>query len=402
MASGAMMGEIMDSTAQNRRQRAAQSLPPKPRTMEFQASSRRSSLKKPNYYRLSTQPKPKRQSVNSKVGGFSAPAEIDQVFNIYPKKATNLPEYPSYMIEYFVKNFDLLKKNPNIDYQVLKAKIDVPKIAQIVETERTKRHASMPNPVFNQKVQQSAERLQKLNRQSAPADIKFRYEPIRMSMDEYLNTPLDLYRHRKNKKSVGSDHTFNTNTSSSGGHTQSGISSVDTGALGHVNRLGNERVLKTERKDSLVHRKSVQFSGSIIPEEKLESSYEKFGVSPVPLDKKHKSREVSQFKRMSHHGDISIESGRDVYNTFKKDLFSQNYKTWQGMAQYIEREYPEYYGNEYIMTRLILEIYTRRVIAGRIAIKIATDREKRNSDGILSGLKEVITGVYGAQQASII
>lgn len=398
---GSMMGEIMDNTPQSRKHKAHQSLPNKSKTAEFQASSRRSSLKKPNYYRLSTQPKPKRKCVNSMSSGFQNSKEIDQVFDIYPKKSTNLPEYPSYMIEYFVKSLDLLKKNPSLDYQILKAKIDVPKIAQIVETERCKRHASMPDPLFNQNVKTSAERLQKLNRQSAPAgDMNFHYEPIKMSMNEYLNTPLDLYKHRRNKKSVGSDVTFNTNSSSTGGNTQSGISSIETNALAQLNRLGNERVLKTQRKDSLVHGKAVQFNQSIIPEEKLETTFEKFGVSPKSIDKRHKSFQVQQSKRVSHHADISIASGREVYNAFKEDLFAQNYKSWEGMSMYIRKEYPNYFNNEYLMTRLILEIYMRRVLAARMALRISIDNEKENSDDLLEGLKAIITSIYGVNQVS--
>lgn len=402
VTTGSMVGEIVDSTHNQRRHRAHQSVPNNSKTMEFQASSRRSSLKKPNYYRLSIQPKPKRKSVNT-TGGFQTQKEIEQIFDIYPKKTTNLPEYPSHMIEYFVKSLDLLKKNPNIDYQVLKAKIDVPKIAQIVEDERIKRHASMPNPIMNLKVQESAERLQKLNRKSAPTgNIKFHYEPIEMSMDEYLNTPLDLYNYRKHKKSVGSDFTFFTNTSSTGGNTQSGESYVDANGHRQLNRLGNERVLKTQRKDTLIHKKSVQFKGSIIPEEKLESSFEKFGVSPVSFGQKHQSFKVQQSKRLSNQADISIESGRDIYYKFKEDLFSQNFKTWEGMARYIHDEYPDYFYNEYLMTRLILEIYTRRITAARIALKISADKKKQNSDSTLSELKGVLTSVYGAQQASIL
>lgn len=394
-----IIGELLDtasSTLRKRKKSRSQKQQPSPLLVrhkntptEYTASSKRSTAIGRKSYRLSTQPKPKRNSAQHRksLGDYQTNEQLDQIFQLKPDTGSepNPYEYPVFMIEYFVKTMDLMKKNPKLEYQILKAKNMDDELPKLMDLVKERKHQSVPLPV--QDAKNDLQGINKSKRKSAPAAAGFDYQPIEMSMDEYLRAPLDIYQHRK-RKSQASELTFNTKSSSNGHHsTRSGVSSIDTSGLININRLGSERILKTSRKDSLVNKSS-------IPEEKLELSIEKFGVPTKNISQKHKSFEVKQAKRLSHTADISIESGRDVYNSFKNEVFGMQFKDWKSMKSFIKRDYPDYYYNEYLMTRLCMEIYLRRIIAGRVALKLGTD-ESNLSDEVIISLKEIITSVYG-------
>lgn len=401
--------------------------------------SRKSSFRAPDYYRLTRKPQPKHLKKKKMLSGFESPEQIEHVFKLNPK--LSLTEYPAFMVEYFVGQLDLIKKDPIPQYQILKAKINIPIMDNLEEEKEEKensknfenkrrKHQSEPIPNHNILVSKQSAILNKLKRKSAPSRMQMKYEPVEMKIDEYLNQPLDIYKHKR-ANSAGSEAvlSFMTNltrtsvpsqsTNQTAGTIQrshkthvsfkSNASSIDTTEFTQKNRLSvdsmlfhsrpNTEVLLTKRTDPAV-RRSVQFENTIPIKSEINKSFEKHGVSPTPIEERHRSFSAKSPKRISHHADLSIESGSELYNSVKQDIFSKKFLNSNSMIEYLRESYPELADNDYFVKRLLFEIYLRRMLAARASVKLGTDAAKRGTD-LWGGLKDAINSFYGSDQMSI-
>ena len=401
-------------------------------TKEFKVT-RKNSYRGPNYYRINsikrpashspkTSPNHKRQSKFENLG------QIEPVLDLFSDKSA--VENPSYMVQYFSKKLDLLKKNPDIHYKILKAELkinDTSKETTEAMQKLSKQRKYQSLPIIGSK---SEIELNKKQRQSAPVSIV--YKPTDLSINEYLNTPLDFYQHRQ-QKSISStitksDGTKSTNrySAKSGDSNDSVAASISTSALYQQKitqkssyRHGKGRSLATKRKDSVVKRRYINpedFNDenellndkdielkrkvSIIQQEKY---LNKFGTPILKTNIGKASFGNDDFnkkKRESNCGAVSIATGNEIYDEMKTTIFNQKFSNWTEVLGFIKKEYPDLSDNSYFLARLMLEIYLRRVLAARIALKLGSDRSKKGvSDVLWIGLKESIAAVYGVENA---
>lgn len=404
---------------------------------------RKNSYHGPNYFRLSKkidtvspssrQNLKKTQDKKRLSSKYENDTQIEPVFDLFPE--SSLLEKPSYMVQYFTKTFDLIKKNPDIHYKILKAKIqiDTPKDNEsLKKLSKKRKYQSLP-VMGRSNTKNDLINLRNDNRRSAPP-VVISYRPTSMTITEYLNTPLDFYQHKKNNSQASSSNksketrvthssstTQQTAIESKTGSSDSNFDSVATSIL-YANRSKlmdpNKKtssqksiLLKTHKKDNILQRRSapsthiISTSGlkrdpSLIKKEKYLSKY---GTTLVdsnitqPIIEEGNTR----VKRKSDCGDLSIATGNEMYNDIKNEIFSKRFTDWTSAIKYIIVNKPELSENSYFLNRLMFEIYLRRVIAARIAFKLGSDKtNKGDVDDIWIGLKECIASVYGEDNAT--
>lgn len=387
--------------------------------------TRKNSYKKSTYFKLYSKPVLSKDKINRRKScRFGNPKQLEPVFEIHPE--SSILENPSYMIQYFTKTLELIKKNPNIQYQVLKAHIDldneIPDKKSLQEIKQ-KKYQSLPVPNRANTIKRKLIENQKNKRKSAPTVLS--YEPSDMTMEEYLNTPLSFYRHRKQYSDASTTDqsketrlSDNTNATSNNMSNQTG-SSISTTAL-YLNRnlfnedskAGKRHSLKTKKKDDIIKKKNIVFKSEeeLIPSVRNSTGSQKdkyllkygtpllqsgFGQAVV------KPRILKNIRPISDCATESIATATEYYNNIKTDLFSQRFNDWDSAFAYINEEYPELKENDYILARIMFEIYLRRVLAARISMKLGSDKKNKGATiDIWAGLKESISAVYGDENAS--
>lgn len=428
--------------------------------------TRKNSYKGPNYFKLvhrdQTASKLKSKSLmNSQFrkktsAKFENSTQIDPVFDMYTEES--LLEKPPYMIEYFTKTLDLIKKNPDIHYKILRAQLDINNKQD--DNEMIKRHSIKRKyqslPVFHSTntIKNELNESRKNQRKSAPPII-MKYRPTSMTITEYLNTPLDFYQHRK-QNSETSDSTnsretkattkthpssFQTNQSSSNtgltdagkttstgntrnskntasGSSVSNNESVNTSQL-YLNqlRLLNSSIknssqrsisLKTQKKDHILQKSIPSISNANLQfkrdlsDLKKQKYLSKYGTPlfDTSVNKTIIEEDSLKSKRKSNFGDLSIVSGDEVYKDIKSKIFAERFEDWTKTIKFIIKEKPELSENTYFLTRFMLDIYLRRIIAAKIALKLGTDKSNRGEKSdVWIGLKECIASVYGEDNA---
>ncbi|VEU23580.1 DEKNAAC104620 [Brettanomyces naardenensis] len=136
---------------------------------------------------------------------------------------------------------------------------------------------------------------------------------------------------------------------------------------------------------------------------------DKYGVPPELFRKLPANEYVVEpgapVQRYSEAAEVSIESSSELYNQYLGEVFSKHFATWNQLEHFLQTEHPEFYGNEYFLHRLMLEVYLRRVMAARIAAETGTGRSRRSPDAsvnnIWSGFSDSIRTVYGSDQLKV-
>lgn len=440
---------------------------------------RRNSYKGPNYFKLihrdQTTSKLKSKSFTNsqykkKISAkFESSTQIDPVFDMYTEES--LLEKPSYMVQYFTKTLDLIKKDPDIHYKILKAKLDINNNPDDDETLKRfsikRKYQSLPAFQASNTIKKELNESRKNQRKSAPPII-ISYRPTSMTITEYLNTPLDFYQHRKqnsetsdsnnskdtkvttnthtssfqtNQISSNTENTGNTdstgntgnsrntgNTKNSGntrnsGKTHSGSSgsnneSVNTSQL-YLNQLkllntsiknSSQRSisLKTHKKDNVLQKTTPSISNANLQfkrdlsDLKKQRYLSKYGTPlfDTSVNKTIIEEDSLKSKRKSEIGDLSIATGDEAYKDIKSEIFAERFTDWTNTIKFIIKEKPELSEDTYFLTRFMLDIYLRRIIAAKIAMKLGTDKSNRGEKSeVWVGLKECIASVYGEDNA---
>lgn len=409
--------------------------------LEFTVT-RKNSYKGPNYFKIHGKTSPLKnistdgtRSTGANRSKFENFKQIDPVFDIFPE--SSVLENPSYMVQYFTKTIDLIKKNPEINYHILKAKINTQNSEDSIKKVKQKKYQSLPVIGSSKAIKEELEHLRKNQRKSAPPILS--YEPTDMTITEYLNSPLDFYKHRKQisdvsdksketkvsfktQTTIGTNRTNGDKTKSSG----SGADSISTATLyARHNRLvegeqmkkessKNTRSLKTKRNDSIMKRRSVlsnndpdvdnladiQLSRKLSG--KQEKYFSKYGTPllDVNTDRATMELEDPKRKRNSEYGALSIATGDDIYQNVRSEIFGNRMANWASVLEFLEEKHPDLIENTYFLTRIMFEIYLRRILAARIAVKLGTDKSnKGEGNEVWIGLKESIAAVYGEENA---
>jgi hypothetical protein len=389
--------------------------------------ARKNSYRGPQYYKLNNRPisQPVLTSPKSKrISKYSEPTQIDPVFNLFPEKS--ILENPTFMVQYFTKALDLVKQNPDIHYKVLKAEIqvnsdslnNVARDNAFQKLSKAKKYQSLP--VLSPSIK--TETLEKKASQRKSAPVQLVYKETNMTMSEYLNTPLDIYQHKK-KASEISNSDKSKETRGTHPSTESGVS-VDTTALypiqtnkvkskvgrplatkreGHV--MKGKRILRQDLDDfPVMQRDPSTAQPRNISSLSREDELKKYGTPIIKnpnVGKVTWGQHPSSSKRHSDTANVSIATGDEIYNDIKSDVFDKRLPDWNAVRDYLNSEHPSVSDNSYFLCRLMYDIYLRRVLAARIALKLGSDKANRGeSDIIWAGLKESIAAVYGQENAA--
>lgn len=342
--------------------------------------TRKNSYKGPSYFRLSQSQTPQKipkslrsfQPHRRKNSKFISNAQIDPILDQFP--STSLLDNPSFMVQYFTKTLELIKKEPSIDYQILKAHLDLNNEdnQSFQKMDKKKKYHSLPIMSFSDKMSEENKMTEKQNqRKSAPVIMK--YIPTDMKMTDYLNTPLDIYKHRKypsgipetTKSKIASDskdresrETKLSNKARNSWGTQqtqgseSGADSVATAALyAHKSKLtpvtdknSNQRSipLQTTKNECIlpkissppttIHESSTSKESETplrreLSDQQREEYFAKYGT---PLHDNPDVQAVIQQgdpskNRASQCGDLSIATGNELYGTLKADIFGERF-----------------------------------------------------------------------------
>lgn len=387
---------------------------------EFKVS-RKSTIKGPKYSRYSKSHVIPVSKANKRLSKFAKPDQIDHIV----KPSNNVLENPNYVISYFTKTLELVKQEPRIYHEILRSELKNENVAiEPVQKSKSRKYQSLPamrsqNPLVLEKKELRRQRL------SAPASLQVSYLPTNLTLKDYLYTPLNFYQHGRHDSTEASllNEETKGQSASSGARTKSFKAesvgnSIATSALSlNRSRLIDEnnksKMLKTKRKDSIIRKQNL-YRDSIIDDDNFrlkqkisnirnEKYLSKYGTpiletSPVIVERD--AAKIDKTKRFSESGDISIATGDELYNDIKTQLFSKRPKTWKHALKYIHKYHPDLIENEYFMTRLMFEIYLRRILAANIALKLGSDKLHRDSmSAAWIGLKESISAVYGEDNA---
>jgi hypothetical protein len=405
-------------------------------TKEFTVS-RKNSYKVPYYYKLGKKVlKSENSNAEKRLSKFDEPDQLKPVFDLFPQ--TSLVDNPSYTVQYFSKPLDILKKDPIIRYQILKAQIEanVPASNDEALKKQSKQRKYQSLPIFNTNttIQEEKKLLRSNQRKSAP--VYLTYKPIDMTLTEYLNTPLDFYQHKK-QASITTSSNLSKETrlteksgQSLGAKTKSSESygdSISTSALSlNRNQLVDKRrystkksrALKTKRKDSIVKRRSIlpkepDYANKMLNDDALRRRLStikqqtfslKYGTPILETNAKPivlEGTPLKPIKRNSQCGDMSIATGNEIYNDIKRELFGNRFENWEILYKHLKKTRPDLVDNSYFLTRFMFEIYLRRVLAAKIALKLGSDKSLKSSGNeVWIGLKESIAVVYGEDNAS--
>lgn len=397
---------------------------------------RKNSYKSPAYFRLSQ--KSSLSRTHRRSSRFANSKQIDPVFDMFPE--TSLLENPSYMVQYFTKTLNLIKKEPDIHYKILKAHIDTNNNDQregLVQRTKKEKYKSLPIMGSSKTLQQELNEARNNKRNSAPVILT--YQPTNLTMVEYLNTPLDFYKHRKQSSvATTTDDSKETKlsskaqTTSSGtqfgsenkaGSSGSGGESVSTSALyarrskliDNTDRRSAQRSypLKTEKKNSVLKSRSILPTDSasdnvnyhlkkeLLPL-KREELFSRYGTLLLEnsAGRTIVEEENPKIKRRSDCGDLSIATGNEIYNQVRNDIFAKRFSDWDTAYQYISKIDPDLAENHFFLNRFMLELYIRRVLSAKIALKLGTDKSNKGEGGeVWIGLRECIASVYGEDNA---
>ncbi|GAV26628.1 hypothetical protein PMKS-000082 [Pichia membranifaciens] len=399
---------------------------------------RKNSYKKPNYFRLShsaSSPKSLKKAAK-----FQNSKQIEPAFDMYPSKS--ILENPSYMVQYFTTTLNLIKKDPAIHYKILKAHIDTKdnanNEAELIKRTKKKKYTSLPVMGSSKPLKEELNELRYNKRNSAPAVLS--YEPTDMTMAEYLNTPLDFYKHRKkvseatttgdsketklSSKGQTSSSRTHPGSENKGGSSGSGADSVSTSALyARRSKLtynpegtsSSQRSypLKTAKKNSILKRSSAlpydtasENASFHLQRElsslKKEEYLSKYGTELLEnaAGKAIIEEENPNRKRISDCGDLSIATGNELYNEVKNEIAAKRLLDWDSAYSYIAKKDPDLAENYFFLIRYMLELYLRRVLSAKIALKLGTDKSnKGEGNEVWIGLKECIASVYGEDNA---
>lgn len=399
---------------------------------------RKNSYKKPSYFRLShsaSSPKSLKKAAK-----FQNSRQIEPAFDMYPSKS--LLENPSYMVQYFTTTLNLIKKDPAIHYQILKAHIDTKNNtdneAELIRRTRKNKYNSLPIMGSSKLLKEEMDQARNIKRNSAPAVLS--YQPTDMTMVEYLNTSLDFYKHRKkdseatttgdsketklSSKAQTTSSRTQPGSENKGGSSGSGADSVSTSAL-YARRskltyhpegtTSSQRSypLKTAKKNSILKRRSAlpYDTGSEnasfhlqreLSASKKEEYFSKYGTELLEnaagktiIEEENPNRE-----RISDCGDLSIATGNELYNQVKNEVASKRLLNWDSAYRYIAKKDPDLAENYFFLIRYMLELYLRRVLSAKIALKLGTDKSnKGEGNEAWIGLRECIASVYGEDNA---
>ncbi|KAH3668594.1 hypothetical protein OGAPHI_002348 [Ogataea philodendri] len=126
------------------------------------------------------------------------------------------------------------------------------------------------------------------------------------------------------------------------------------------------------------------------------------GLAKYALDQPIKSlpRTNYQLKRSSNRlstmAEISLESNSEHYNRIKQEIFGRNL-LWAELEPYLMTR-DDIWNNDYLLTRLLFEIYLRRVVAARLAVKLGSSTAHRGNE---HWDEDLISSIYGNEQMSI-
>lgn len=402
--------------------------------------SRRNSYRGPHYYKLNKPISPTSKE-HRRLSKFDTPDQIDPVFELFPK--SSVLENPSYIVQYFSKTLDLIKKNPEIRYQILKAQIQPTTTVAptknndyLEKKEKQRKYQSLP--IMGSYVKAEEKSLLRSNqRKSAPASLPahLTYIPTSMTMPEYLNTPLDFYTHKKKSsitssadskgtKATDKSYTsFKPRTKSSGSYAES----ISTSALSlSRNKIVEQRKeaskrnreLQTTRKDSVIRRRSRaqpqafdsmdNYASDELKKNlsgmKREKYLSKYGTPILETNAERFLQEeepIKYNKRDSDFGTVSIATGDEIYNEIKAKIYSKGFSNWEQVNKYLTKHHPDLADNSYFLARFMFEIYIRRVLASKIALKLGSDKSRKGTGNeVWIGLKESIAAVYGEDSAA--
>lgn len=391
---------------------------------------RKNSYRGPHYYRLNLKHQAKSTAKTAKRNSkFETMEQINPIFDIFPQ--STLLESPTYMVEYFCKKTDLIKKEPSIHYKILKAQIENNVSDDGLIRTKQRKYQSLPVLKSHNEISVDTKELPRKQRTSMPVTLA--YKPTNMVISEYLNTPLDFYSHRKkNSQASGSDESKATKLTekshgSSGAKTKSsgsGNASVATSALSlnrskiieapYKMKSRSTKPLETKRKDDLLRRRSVRIpydsekeDKKVDPKLELLAAKKRHYLSKLgtPILETGGSRtfvenEIVKKQRHSDSAEASIENGDEIFRAIRDELINQGFSDWNGAQMYLGEKYPDLVENSYFLTRLMLEIYLRRVVAARILLKLGSDMSnKGTASDVWAGLKESISIVYGKDNA---
>lgn len=408
------------ASSQNSKEKPKKTIPTTKSASRTFPVARKNSYRGPQYYKLNNRPisQPALTSPKSKrISKYSEPTQIDPVFNLFPEKS--ILENPTFMVQYFTKALDLVKQNPDIHYKVLKAEIQVnsDSLSNVTrdnafqKLSKAKKYQSLP--VLSPSIK--TETLEKKASQRMSAPVQLVYKETDMTMSEYLNTPLDIYQHKKKASDI-SNSDKSKETRGTHPSTESGVS-VDTTALYPIqtNKVKSKvgRPLATKREGHVMKGKRIlrkDFDDFPVlqrdPSTALSREYElkKYGTPIIKnpnVGKVTWGQHPSSSKRHSDTANVSIATGDEIYNDIKSDVFDKRLPDWNAVRDYLNSEHPSVSDNSYFLCRLMYDIYLRRVLAARIALKLGSDKANRGeSDIIWAGLKESIAAVYGQENAA--
>lgn len=386
----------------------------KPKQIREFKVSRRSTLKGPKYGRYSKGYVVPVSKANKRLSKFQKPDQIDPI--IIPP--VNVLENPNYVISYFTKTLELVKQEPKIFHEILRAELEKEnQVLEPLQKAKSRKYQSLPvmksqNPLVTEKMDLRNQR------KSAPAAIQIKYRPTNLTLSDYINTPLSFYQHGRHDSGDSSvvdskGTTIGPQTKSS--KTESAGNSVSTSLLNRsrlTDEKTNSRMLKTKRKDSIIRKQNMyrergleddnlglQQKISNIRSEKYLSKYGTPLLEAKPVVVEHDAALLAR-KRQSECGDISIATGNELYDDIKTQLFNKKPKNWKHALKYLYKYHPDLVENDYFMTRLMFELYLRRILAANIALKLGSDKLNRNSrNAAWVGLKESIASVYGEDNA---
>ncbi|ODV85284.1 hypothetical protein CANARDRAFT_7926 [[Candida] arabinofermentans NRRL YB-2248] len=105
----------------------------------------------------------------------------------------------------------------------------------------------------------------------------------------------------------------------------------------------------------------------------------------------------SSKNRLSTMAEISLASSNEHYNEIKRKIFSLNLKNFNQLNSYL-RTLVDYNENEYVLNRLLFEIYLRRIVSARLAIKLSVDQSRKRQKNQWDKLSDLVSSVYGIEQ----
>lgn len=376
---------------------------PKRKTIKEFPVRRKGSVRGVRYFKVPTDV-PSNTKSQRRISKFDKPEDLDTIFS--HKSRQSLLENPAYMIQYFTKNLELLKHNPKLEHKVVKAELEINAFEATPAPNKERKYHSLP-VMSKSKSPINVKEMQRNQRQSAP--VRLVYKPTDLTLAEYLNTPLDFYSHKKKNSKTSIDEIKLRQTSNESVATS-------TASLRRArftdSQLGG-RKLTTKRTDNILKKaepknvKSNSVSSDLDDPAKRKRSLQRESMylskigAPLRDTGAGVKVEVSGIKRKSDSGNLSIATGNDLYNEIKSDIFGRRFKSWRHVERYLEKKYPHLVDNTYFMTRFMHEIYMRRVVAARIALKLGSDKANRGAESeVWVGLKESIAAVYGEDNAS--